>query len=358
MGMDWPRLLAYITGTVDHELLLRNEYLTSENRILKAQIKGRLLLSDAERSTLAEIGHRVGRKALEEVAAAAKPDTILGWYRKLIASKFDGSKARRTHGRPRINEEMESLVVRMAQENPSWGYDRIGGAMANLGHKLSDQTVGNILRRHDIPPAPRRKHTTSWKDFIRAHLDVLAGTDFFTVEVVTLKGLVTYYVLFFIHLESRKVCLAGMTAHPHEEWMKQIARNVTLETWGFLENCKYLLHDRDGKFCPSFDQIIESGRAKPILLPARSPNLNAFSERWVKSVKEECLGKLILFGESSLRRALQAYELHYHEERNHQGKGNTLLFPSQARPVGGDQGSVQCRERLGGLLKYYYRQAA
>jgi hypothetical protein len=356
--MDWPRLLAYITGTVDQELLLRNEYLAAENRILKAQIKPRLRLSDAERTTLAEIGHRLGRKALEEVAAVAKPDTILGWYRKLIANKFDGSKARRTQGRPRIEEEIESLVVRMAKENPSWGYDRIVGAMANLGHKLSDQTVGNILRRHDVPPAPKRKHTTSWKDFIRGHLDVLAGTDFFTVEVFTLKGLVTYYVLFFIHLESRKVCLAGMTPNPDEKWMKQTARNATLEQWGFLANCRYLLHDRDSKFCPAFDQIIESGNVKPIQLPARSPNLNSFSERWVKSVKEECLSKLILFGESSLKRALQQYELHYHEERNHQGKENHLLFPRQTRAVGSDQGSVQCQERLGGLLKYYYRQAA
>jgi len=356
--MDWARLLAYITGTVDQELLLCNEYLVAENRILKAQIKARLQLSDAERATLAEVGHRLGRKALQEVAATAKPDTILGWYRKLIANKFDGSKYRRTHGRPRIDEETEGLVVRMAKENPAWGYDRIVGALANLGHQLSDQTVGNILGRHDIPPAPKRKQTTSWKDFIRAHLDVLAGTDFFTVEVFTLKGLVTYYVLFFIHLESRKVYLAGMTPHPDEEWMKQIGRNVTMEQWGFLANCRYLLHDRDGKFCPAFDQIIESGNVQPIPLPARRPNLNAFSERWVKSVKEECLGKLILFGESSLRRSLQAYELHYHEERNHQGKGNTLLFPSQARPVGSDQGSVQCQERLGGLLKYYYRRAA
>ena len=356
--MDWARLLAYITGTVDQELLLRNEYLVAENRILKAQIKTRLQLSDAERATLAEVGHRLGRKALQEVAATAKPDTILGWYRKLIANKFDGSKYRRTHGRPRIDEETEGLVVRMAKENPAWGYDRIVGALANLGHQLSDQTVGNILGRHDIPPAPKRKQTTSWTDVIRAHLDVLAGTDVFTVEVFTLKGLVTYYVLFFIHLESRKVYLAGMTPHPDEEWMKQIGRNVTMEQWGFLANCRYLLHDRDGKFCPAFDQIIESGNVQPIQLPARSPNLNAFSERWVKSVKEECLGKLILFGESSLRRSLQAYELHYHEERNHQGKGNTLLFPSQARPVGSDQGSVQCQERLGGLLKYYYRRAA
>ena len=205
-------------------------------------------------------------------------------------------------------------------------------------------------------PAPKRKHPTNWKDFIRTHLDVLAGTDFFTVEVVTLKGLITYYVLFFIHLGSRKVCLAGMTPHPDEKWMQQMARNVTLEQWGFLGNCRYLLHDRDSKFCPSFDEIIELGNDKPIPLPARSPNLNAFSERWVKSVKEECLSKLVLFGEASLKRALQQYLIHYHEERNHQGKGNALLFPSQDRPVGSRQGSVQCQQRLGGLLKYYQRR--
>ncbi len=195
--MVWARMLAYFTGTVDQELLLRNEYLAAENRILKAQIKGRLLLSEADKATLAEIAHRLGRKALEEVAAA-KPDTILGWYRKLIANKFDGSRFRRSAGRPRVEEKTERLVVQMAKENPTWGYDRIVGALANLGQRLSDRTVGNILRRHGVPPAPKRKYTTSWKDFIRAHMDVLVGTDFFTVEVLTLKGLVTYYVLFFI----------------------------------------------------------------------------------------------------------------------------------------------------------------
>jgi hypothetical protein len=151
---------------------------------------------------------------------------------------------------------------------------------------------------------------------------------------------------------------AGMTPHPDEKWMQQMARNVTLEQWGFLGNCRYLLHDRDSKFCPSFDEVIELGNVKPIPLPARSPNLNAFSERWVKSVKEECLSKLVLFGEASLKRALQQYLIHYHEERNHQGKGNALLFPSQDGPVGSRQGSVQCQQRLGGLLKYYHRQAA
>jgi putative transposase len=356
--MIWARMLAYITGTVDQELLLRNEYLAAENRILRTQIKGRLLLSDAEKATLAEIAQRLGRKALEELAAVAKPDTLLAWYRTLIANKFDGSKFRKSWGRPRVDEETERLVVQMAKENPGWGYDRIVGAMANLGRRLSDQTVGHILRRHDIPPAPKRKQTTSWKDFIRAHMAVLVGTDFFTVEVLTLTGLVTYYVLFFIHLESRRICLAGVTRHPDQEWMEQMARNVTMEDFGFLINRRYLLHDRDSKYCSSFRQVIEAGSVKTLALPPRSPNLNAYAERWVRSVKEECLAKLILLGEGSLRRALRHYQAHYHEERNHQGKDNVLLFPLPTQAVSGEQGKVRCRERLGGLLKYYKREAA
>jgi len=165
--MDWKRILAYVTGTVDQELVARNEYLAAENRILKAHLKGRLQLSDAERATLAEIGHRLGRKVLAEVANVAGPDTILAWYRKLVARKFDGSKARRGPGRPRIKREVEQLIVRMAEENRDWGYDRIVGALANLGHKVCDQTVGNILQRYGLPPAPERKRTTTWPAFIR-----------------------------------------------------------------------------------------------------------------------------------------------------------------------------------------------
>jgi len=257
------------------------------------------VLSDAEKATLAEIAHRLQRKALEELAAVAKPDTLLAWYRKLIANKFDGSKFRKSSGRPRVDEETERLVVRMAKENPGWGYDRIVGAMANLGHRLSDETVGNILRRHDIPPAPKRKQTTSWKDFIRAHMAVLVATDFFTVEVLTLKGLITYYVLFFIHLESRRICLAGVTRHPDQEWMEQMARNVTMEDSGFLIHRRYLLHDHDSKYSSSFRQVIEAGSVKTLALPPRSPNLNAYAERWARSVREECLAKLILLGEGS-----------------------------------------------------------
>ncbi len=215
----WVRLLAYVTGSVNQELLLQNEYLATENLILRTKLPARLRLGDPERATLARIGKRLGRKALREVACIAKPDTILAWYRRLIARKFDGSSQRQYPGRPRVQAELEALVVRMARENSGWGYNRIVGALANLGHRLSDQTVGNILRRHGIAPAPKRSQTTSWKDFIAAHMSALAGADFFTVEVLTWRGLVTYYVLFFLHLESRRVTVAGITRRPDREWM-------------------------------------------------------------------------------------------------------------------------------------------
>src|SRR3989441_10964922 len=231
--MDWKTLLAYITGTVDQELLLRNEYLVTENRILRHQLKGRVRLSDGGRKALAEIGQKLGKHALQEVAKIVKPDTILGWHRKLVAQKFDGSKQRKAPGRPTIDPTLEALVVRMAQENRSWGYDRIVGALANLGHTISDQTVGNILKRHGIPPAPERKTTTTWTDGIRTHMTVLVATDFFTAEVWTLGGLVTYYVLFFIHLGSREVHVAGVTPYPNQTCMRQVARNLTMEKWGF-----------------------------------------------------------------------------------------------------------------------------
>jgi transposase InsO family protein len=355
MLMDWKTLLAYITETVDQELLLRNEYLVTENRILRHQITGRVRLSDGERTTLAAIGKKLGKQALAEVASIVTPDTILAWHRKLVARKFDGSQQRKALGRPKMDDELEALVVRMAQENRSWGYDRIAGALAHLGYTISDQTVGNILKRHAIPPAPERKKTTTWSEFIRTHMDVLVATDFFTAEVWTTAGLVTYYILFFIHLASRKVHVAGITPHPDERWMVQIARNLTMEEWGFLSSGQYLIHDRDTKFCAAFQHIIDHAGVERVVLPPRSPNLNAYAERWVRSVKEEALSRLILFGERSLPHVLQQYTAHYHTERPHQGLGNVVPFPSKRQR---GEGRIGCRERLGGLLKYYDYDAA
>jgi putative transposase len=306
---------------------------------------------------LAEIGKKLGKQALVEVATMVKPATILSWHRKRVAQKFDGSQQRQSPGRPKIDGKLETLIVRMAQDNRSWGYDRIVGALVNLGYTVSNQTVGNILKRHGIPPAPEGKMTTTWKEFIRTHLDLLVATNFFTAEVWTLGGLVTYYVLFFIHLRSRKVHIAGVTPHPTAPWMGQGARNVTMEEWGCLAPGQYLIHDRDGKYCPAFQHIIDGAGVKRVPLPPRSPNLNAYAERWVRSIKEECLSRLILFGEAALHHALSEYMARYHRERNHQGKGNVRLFPAVSQATE-RAGPIRCRERLGGLLRFYDREAA
>jgi transposase len=285
-------------------------------------------------------------------------ETILTWYRKLIAKKFDGSAKRGRSGRPRVDKEVEKLVLRMVEENPTWGYDRVAGALSNLGHDISDETVGNILKRNGVPPEPRRKPDIPWSEFIERHQDVIAACDFFTAEVLTPMGLMTYYVLFFIKIGSREVHIAGLTQHPNESWMRQVARNVTMEEWGFLCGQRYLIFDRDSKFCASFRRMIRSVAIETIRLPHHSPNLNAYAERYVRSVKEECLSRIVPFGEEGLRKALNEFVAHYHKERNHQGKDNVLLFPSAKRPALSKDNAIACKQRLGGMLKYYYRDAA
>ena len=332
------------------------EYLRTENQVLKEKIgKTRILLNDDQRRRLAVKGKLLGRKMLCQIATIVSPDSILRWHRKLIAAKWDHSKRRKSSGRARISGEVVKLVLKFAKENPSWGYDRIQGALANIGHTISDTSVRNILKANGIEPAPDRKRKTTWKTFLKAHWDVLAAIDFTTVEVWTKGGLVTYYVLFVMDLKSRRVHFAGCTANPHGVWMKQIARNLS-EFGGFLNGHRYLLTDRDTKFCNSFRAILGSSDVTCLRLPKRSPNLNGHLERFMRSIKEECLSRMILFGEGSLRNAVREYLTHYHAERNHQGLGNRLLEPDE--DVGQSAGELQQRERLGGMLRYYYRDAA
>ena len=332
-------------------------YLVEENRVLREQMGNRgLKFNDDQRRRLAAKAKKLGRKTLKQVATIAAPETLLTWYRNLIGRKHVGS-TRQPRGRTPTRPEIAALAVRMAEENRSWGYDRIVGALTNLGYRVSAQTVGNILKRHGLPPAPERKTTTTWKEFIRTHMDVLVATDFFTAEVWTLGGLVTYSVLFFMHLGSRKIHIAGVTPHPHAPWMMQVARNITIEEWGFLSPGQSLIHDRDGKYCPAFQEIIDAAGITRVPLPPRSPHLNAYAECWVRSVKEACLSRLMLFGEAPLYRALNEYVEHYHHERNHQGKGNVLLLPAISQDAE-REGPIECRERLGGLLRYYAREAA
>ena len=266
--MPWKRMLAYITGSVNEDLLRRIEYLLEENRVLRNQIQKRILLTDHERRTLAEKAVVLGQLMADTVTIVS-PGTTLKWYRRLVAKKSDGSRFRKRHGRPPIEPALEELVIRLARENPAWGYDRIVGAVHNLGYDISDQTIGNILLRNGLGTSPERRKNMTWASFIRQHQDVLWATDFFTTEIWTRWGLTTDYVLFFIQVQSRRIVLGGISQNPTESWMKQIARNVT-GAEGALVGARYLIHDRDAKYTQAFDQILQAAGTSAMKLP-RSP---------------------------------------------------------------------------------------
>ena len=351
-------IIAMVAGWVNRHQQQVIAYQQEEIRILKVKLGDqRIRFTDTERRRLATLAHPLGRKCLNATATLATPDTLMRWYKRLVADKFDGSHKRNKMGRPWVPDEVEQYVVRMATENPSWGYRRIQGAVANLGHHIDKITVRNILRRHHIDPAPKRRQAgMSWSQFLKMHWEVLAATDFFTVEVVTWQGLVTYYVLVVMEVNTRRVEIAGITPHPHEAFMRQSARQLTDHFDGFLLGKRYLIHDRDSKFTETFDQCLRDHGVEPVILPPQSPNLNAHCERFVRSIKEEAVGRMIFMGEASLRYTLTQYLAYYHAERNHQGLDNQLIAPESE--VGQMSGSVKRRQRLGGMLSYYYREAA
>jgi hypothetical protein len=270
-------LIAMIAGWINRHQQQVIAYLLEENRTLHAKLGDRRIrFTDAERRRLAALAFPLGRKHLKSVATLATPDTLMRWYKQLVAQKFDGSQKRNQLGRPRVSDEIEALVLQMANDNPTWGYRRIQGALANLGHPIDKITVRNILRRHHVDPAPnRRQGGMSWSQFLNMHWEVLAATDFFTVEVATWHGLVTYYVFIVMELSTRRVYLAGITPHPDEAFMMQCARQLTDHVDGFLLDKRYLIHDRDTKFTAAFDQYLRDQGVEPLVLPPQSPNLNA-----------------------------------------------------------------------------------
>jgi hypothetical protein len=225
-SMDWKKLLESITKSVDEELRLRNEYLLSENSMLRQRSPGRVQMTDSDRHALAGIGRQLGKQALEEIATVARPATILAWHRKFAAPPSEISQQPKSVGRPRMNREIEALVVRMARENRSWGYDRIVGALANVGYTLSDQTVGNILKRHSILPAPQRKKTVTWREFIRIHLDVLGATDFFNSELWSGLRLLMFSLLWRFHCGRQHVNAVGKSLHQWRHEMCSLGLRV------------------------------------------------------------------------------------------------------------------------------------
>jgi putative transposase len=346
-------LLFLLVGWVSRQQQDVIEYLKAENLALREKLGGRRLrFTDAQRRRLARKAKPLGRKRLRELAPIVTPDTLLRWYRELVAQKYDGS-ARRGSGRPRIAGEIQSLILEMASDNPRWGYTRIQGALANLGYTIGRNTIKRVLAENGIDPAGRRP--TSWTTFLRSHWGAIAATDFFTIEVITWRGLVRYFALFVINLKTRRIEIAGIVASPDGAWMGQIARNLTDGEDGFLLRSRYLIHDRDPFFTKAFRETLESSGVHPVRLSSRSPNLNAYAERFVRSIKSECLAQVIPIGEAHLRRAVREYVEHYHGERNHQGIENRLIDSSGDKSR--TSGSIERRERLGGLLRFYCRAA-
>jgi hypothetical protein len=312
--MNWKQLLASITGSVDEELRLRNAYLEAENRVMRHQIKARRVqLTDAERKTLTEMAHKLGRQALKEIATVAKPDTILAWHRTLVVQPSDTSQPRKALGRPRIDQELAALVVQMARENRSWGYDRIVGALANLGYRISDQTVGNILKRHDIPPAPERTKTLTWWEFIRMHMAVLEASEFFSSAVWSWLRPLVSFVLSLLHVGLRKGYVAGMMFLCHGAWI-----------W-------------------------------PLFL--RSPDEHQDAERWVWLVRAAAPSRRMLCGEWVLQPL--CCEVNTPDDRAPlpQGMGRVVRMPAANRHQIRD-GPFRSRQRFSGLVRNDTREAA
>jgi transposase InsO family protein len=285
--------LICLAGWVNRNQQSVIEYLQEEVRVLKEQLGKKPRFNDDQRRRLAAKARQIGLRRLKEIAAIVSPRTLLDWHQRLIARKYNGS-AKRSPGRPSTPEQVRALILRMAAENRTWGYTRIQGALQNLGHEIGRGTIAKVLKEAGVDPAPDRQKRTTWKEFLRTHWDVLAATDFFSVEVWTALGLVRYHVFFVIRLATREVHIAGIIPEPHGPWMKQMARNLTDGLDGFMSGCRYLLHDRASVFGEDFRMILQAVGIESIRLPARSPNLNAFAERFVRSIKESCLDGMVL----------------------------------------------------------------
>ena len=348
-------LVVVFAGWMNRQQQAVIEYLQTENKILKSQLKRRRLrLTDEDRCRLAVKGRALGRKLLTEVARIVTPDTILAWHRRLVALKW--TLRRRTLGRPPVADVIRALIVELASNDSNWGYTSIRDRLRNLGHRVSRSTVASVLKEHGIEPAPTRGRRISWATFMKAHWPTLAAIDFTTVEVWTKGGLVTHYVLFVMELATRRVVCAGITPHPDAAWILQVGRNLTDAFSGFLRGKRFLIMDRDGSFHAAFRGLLKSAGVSPVRTPARSPNCNAHLERFHLSFKGEVANRMIFLGEDHLQRTIDEYLVYYHRERNHQGLAGQIIEPGEEMAF--SSGKICRRQRLGGMLNYYYRDAA
>jgi putative transposase len=356
-------IIATIAYAINERMARRVDYLQQEVRVLKEALtaatgKTRIDLSAEQRRRLALKGKALTAEERRACCQIVRPETILAWFRQLAAQKYDSSHIRKV-GRPRKAADIFKLVLELARDNPGWGYTRIRDALRGLQIEIGRTTVANMLAQAGIEPAPERNRKRTWTQFLKSHWETLYACDFFGVEVLGVFGTVRHMVFFVIEVKSRAVQIAGIRIAPDGDWMKQIARHLLDPTDGFLRNASYLIHDRDPVFTEAWTALLQTGGVKCVPIPAQSPNCNPHAERFVKTVRTECLEHFVIFGERHLRHLLSEFMGHYLTERHHQGIGSQIIRP-RASPSNDNAtlGAIGCRSRLGGLLNYYGREAA
>ncbi len=351
-------LFALLTVSTDQKLRLMVEYLKEENAILRAKLPTRITVTPRERARLVKLGTALGG-VLKDLITIVSPRTFARW---LAGSGTAGAKsvAARKSGRPRTAEEIRALVIRIASET-GWGSLRLHGELRKLGiHNISRSTVVNILREANIDPGPKRGEGT-WSDFVKRHAATLWAADFLSVRTLTACGVVDLHILFFIHIGSRRVIASAPTANPDSAWVAQQARNASMQMADWNLGVTHLIIDHDSKFTHSFDAVFEAEEAQIIRVGPAAPNLSPFAERWVRTLRTECLDHFLICGERHLHHLVSSFLAHYNFERPHQGVGNVPLPDAgvdEPRILPFPTGEVKCRSRLGGLLKHYYREAA
>jgi hypothetical protein len=354
----WLTLITYLSYCIDKELYKAIDYLREQVRVLvehQEKQDKRILLTNSQRMRVAAKAKRLSRKMLERCTELFTVDTIMRWHRKLIAEKYDGSQNRAYAGRPSITEEIVNLVIRFKEENSRWGYKKIRDQVVYLGYTICKSSVKTILIEHGYDPEPDLTVRSTWHEFIKSHWEVLAACDFFTIELLVGRRLIRCTVFFVMELATRKVFFAPVKPQPDGPYMLQVAKLLTDSEDGFLHGKRCLIHDRDSLYrTDGFHGILRGSGIEPVKLPARSPDLNCYAERFVKSVKSECLDHLILSSVKQLEYVLGQYSEYYHHERIHQGVGRII---EPRHPID-DIAEIVCIERLGGLLKSYHRLAA
>lgn len=352
-------MMVAIAGWMNRQQQEAISYLREENRILREKLgHKRIILNDAQKRRLAAAAARLPRELLRHVGTLFSPDTLLKWNRWFIARKYDGADRRGKRGPAPTKQRMiRDLVLRMAEENPDWGYGRMYGELKKLGYKVHWQTVRRVMLDCGLLDDPDKPPKTSWKTFLASHWESIAATDFFTVEAWTKAGLTRFLVMFVIDLATRKVEIAGIHHTPCEPQMLQWARNLSDAQDGFLKNKRFFIHDRDPLFTKKFRETLKAAGVRCLKMPKQSPNLNAYAESFVRTIKRECIDKMVFFGERQVRYVVDQYVEHYNLERPHKGIDYLRPVEPAEQPECRD-GPVLCKERLGGLLRSYYRQAA